>query len=362
MTRDERAGSERDERISGPLGDATGFTLDSDGFACTRVCDEPEVWRVELLMGQTFLPSVNVFVLRDGEDTLIVDTGTPDDYNDTRLMRALVRLGVDPSRAMLFCTHAHVDHAGQARELAAAGVRVVVSAPTASDMRRYASRGYLEEMVERLVSEGCHPAEATQMARSIWSHVTDPGQLGVEYETVEPGGFVRCGRWALEVVAAPGHTPGQCALWLPERRIAFTGDVVLFACSTCISFWGGVEDSLGEQLATLEHVASMGVEQAFLGHGSQEGPLAGRARANIAHHERRSARALSAVGDRPGSTGFELVPALGWHAPFDRWEEVPVLTRWFLVSESIAHLDHLVCEGRVERRIDADGVARYFLA
>lgn len=354
--------SERDERVCGPVGDATAFTLDSDGFACTRVCDEPEIWRVELLMGQTFLPSVNVFVLRDGDDSLIVDTGTPDDYNDTRLMRALVRLGVDPSRATLFCTHAHVDHAGQAPELAAAGVRVLVSASTDADMHRYAGRGYLEEMVERLVSEGCRPAEATQMAGSIWSHVTDLDRLGVAHGTVGPGDRVRCGRWALEVVAAPGHTPGQCVLWLPERRIAFTGDVVLYACSTCISFWGGVEDSLGDQLATLDRVASMGIERAFLGHGGQEGPLADRARANIAHHERRSARALAAVGDRPGSTGFELVPALGWHAPFDRWEEVPALTRWFLVSESIAHLDHLVCAGRVRRRVDADGVARYYTA
>lgn len=112
------AGESRDQRIAGRLGDATAFTLDSDGFACTRVFDEPEIWRVELLMSQTFLPSVNVFVVRDGAEALIVDTGTPDDYNDTRLMRALVRLGVDPSRSTLFCTHAHIDHAGQARELA----------------------------------------------------------------------------------------------------------------------------------------------------------------------------------------------------------------------------------------------------
>ena len=31
------------------------FTLDGDGFTCHRVLDEPEVWRVELLMHDTFL-------------------------------------------------------------------------------------------------------------------------------------------------------------------------------------------------------------------------------------------------------------------------------------------------------------------
>ncbi|WP_204832268.1 hypothetical protein, partial [Olsenella uli] len=38
-----------------------------------------------------------------------------------------------------------------------------------------------------------------------------------------------------------------------------------------------------------------------------------------------------------------------WRAPFERWAETPALTRWFLVSESIAHLDHLVATGAARR-------------
>ena len=96
------------------------FTLDGDGFICHRVLDAPEVWRVELLMHDTFLPSVNAFVVRDGGETLVVDSGTPDDFNDTRLMRALLGLGVDPEGATVFFTHAHIDHTGLARELSEA--------------------------------------------------------------------------------------------------------------------------------------------------------------------------------------------------------------------------------------------------
>lgn len=352
----------REERISGVVGDARAFALDSDGFACTRVFDEPEVWRVELLMSQTFLPSVNVFVVRDGAETLIVDTGTPDDYNDTRLMRALVRLGVDPAHATLFCTHAHIDHSGQARELAEAGVRVTLSRATLADMRRFSTPTYCDYMAERLVGEGVGAAEAEEMANSIWAHVTDFERDEVPCQALAAGDVVRCGRWEFMTVPVPGHMPGQTALWLPERGLAFTGDVVLYACSTCICFWGGSDDALGDQLSTLRHLADMGVEHAFLGHGVQEGVLAERCQGNIAHHERRSARALAAVGERPGSTGRELVPALGWHVPFETWEKVPALTRWFLVSESVAHLDHLVCCGRMRREKDDAGVNRYWLA
>lgn len=335
------------------------FTLDSDGFACTRVCEEPEVWRIELLMSQTFLSSVNAFVVKDGPEALIVDTGTPDDYNDTRLMRALVRLGVDPACATLFCTHAHIDHAGLARELAEAGVRVTASAGTLADMDRFTSRSYLDYMIERLVGEGTPPDEAAEMANIVWTHTADLGGWGVPCEAVQPGQRLRCGRWEFEVVAAGGHMPGQCVLWLPSKRLAFTGDVVLFACSTCVCFWGGATDSLGDQLDSLAKLEAMGIEQAFLGHGLQEGDLSRRCRGNIAHHERRSARALKAAEAHPGATSFELMPALGWRAPFERWAEVPALTRWFLVSESIAHMDHLVAQGRVAREVGADGVSRY---
>ena len=101
---------------------ANCFTLDEDGFTCRRVLDAPEVWRVELLMHDTFLPSVNAFVVLDGGEALVVDAGTPDPLNDTRLMRALLGLGVDPAETptTLFCTHAHIDHVGLARELAEA--------------------------------------------------------------------------------------------------------------------------------------------------------------------------------------------------------------------------------------------------
>ena len=335
------------------------FTLDEDGFTCHKVLDEPEVWRVELLMHDTFLPSVNAFVVLDAGEALVVDAGTPDWFNDTRLARALVRLGVDPAATSLFCTHAHIDHTGLARELSEAGARVIVPEGVAGDMRRFAVPAWRDEMARRLAAEGTPVAEAAELADAIWDHTLNFEREGVSFETVPVGGRVGVGRWSFEVVGATGHTQGQCVLWEPVARVAFLGDAVLFLCSTCIGFWGEGEDPLGAQLETLSRLAGMGIEHAFMGHGLQQGDIAERCRANAAHHERRSARALAAIAARPGQSGYELVPALGWRAPFDHWGETPALTRWFLVSESIAHLDHLVATGAALREKDPDGVSRY---
>ena len=338
------------------------FTLDGDGFTCSRVLDEPEVWRVELLMHDTFLPSVNAFVVRDGGETLVVDAGTSDDFNDTRLMRALLGLGVDPERATLFCTHAHMDHAGLARELAEAGARVVISEGVLGDMRLLAVPAWRDEMDARMRAEGVSEAESAELADAIWDHAVNFEAEKIAFSTIRAGDVLRCGRWGLEVVPTPGHTPGQCALWEPRSRTAFLGDAVLFLCSTCIGFWDADEDPIGTQLTTLRSLAERGIEHAFMGHGLQEGSVSERCEKNVGHHERRSARALAAIRERPGQSGFELVSAMGWHAPFDHWAETPAMTRWFLVSESIAHLDHLVATGVARRERDASGVSRYLPA
>lgn len=335
------------------------FTLDGDGFICHRVLDAPEVWRVELLMHDTFLPSVNAFVVRDGGETLVVDSGTPDDFNDTRLMRALLGLGVDPEGATVFFTHAHIDHTGLARELSEAGARLVVPEGVLADMRRFAVPAWREAMAARLRAEGFGAAESDELADVIWDHSRNFEAELIPFETIPAGGTLACGRWRFEVLPTPGHTPGQCALWEPRTRTAFLGDAVLFLCSTCIGFWDEGEDPIGEQIATLRRLAERGVEHAFMGHGLQEGELAARCEKNADHHRRRSARALAAIRETPGRAGFELVPAMGWRVPFDHWSETPALTRWFLVSESIAHLDHLVATGAVRREPDAAGVNRY---
>lgn len=353
--------SERDIRVCGPISEAERFALDSDGFACVRVSDEPEIWRVELLMERTFLPTVNVHVVRDSDDVLIVDTGTSDDYNDTRLMRALVRLGVNPTRVTVFVTHSHEDHAGLARELADAGARILMGEQALADLRAFAAPEYRDFLAGRLASEGFAPDVALDLANTMWTTRSGSMLDGVSVKTVQPGDHVRCGRWDFEVVGTPGHTPGHCVLWHPGLGIAFTGDALLFACSTFICFWKDTPDALGLHLQSLRKLGELGIQRAFLGHGEQEGSIAERAEANIAHHERRSARAIKAIREQPGRCACELFRDLGWHAiGAGGLDAVPLLTRWFIAAESIANLDHLVQAGSIRRVSDASGVARYY--
>ena len=45
--------------------------------------------------------------------------------------------------------------------------------------------------------------------------------------------------------------------------------------------------------------------------------------------------------------GTEVAKSISWNIPHKTWEELPIIQRWIIVCETLAHLDHLMIEGRV---------------
>ena len=71
----------------------------------------------------------------------------------------------------------------------------------------------------------------------------------------------------LEVVATPGHSPGQIAFYQPERKILFTGD-------TMMNLWGKLRPpfamatpDMDEAKRSIQKIAALDVEIACFGHG-----------------------------------------------------------------------------------------------
>ena len=54
----------------------------------------------------------NCYIVKDGDDVLVIDTGAPSDEGFAILDAALDELDVDRTRMRFFLTHLHLDHAG----------------------------------------------------------------------------------------------------------------------------------------------------------------------------------------------------------------------------------------------------------
>ncbi|HEX7298263.1 MAG TPA: MBL fold metallo-hydrolase [Solirubrobacteraceae bacterium] len=149
---------------------------------------------------------VNAYLVREDDGLTLVDAALPRSAN--AILTAAERLGAPIVRIAL--THAHGDHIGSLDELAAVlgDAEVLISARDARLLRK---------------DRSLDPREPPSKLRGSY-----PGARTRPTRTLSPGESVG----SLEVVAAPGHTPGHVAFL--DRR-----DGTLF-CGDAFSTLGGV--------------------------------------------------------------------------------------------------------------------------
>ena len=146
-----------------------------------------------------FLGLVNCFLVEEEDGLTLVDTTLP--RSEKPILKAAEDLGRPIVRIAL--THAHQDHIGSLDALAAKlpGVEVVISARDARLLEKDTT------------PEPGEPADA-KLRGGYSGAATRPSRL------LSPGDRVG----SLEVVAAPGHTPGQVAFLDTRDRTLIAGD------------------------------------------------------------------------------------------------------------------------------------------
>ncbi|USZ73593.1 MBL fold metallo-hydrolase [Natronosalvus halobius] len=174
---------------------------------------EPDTYQITEARG--VLPC-NSFVVDGGDEALVIDTGLG--IGD---LRATVADLVDPVPRLLL-THTHWDHIGAAHQFDDAVVH---------DRERTADGsvtidGLSDEFVDR-------PDQFVASWRDLdrtFPKGFDPDEYTILPATnvgaIEPGDTLTVGNRELELLAVPGHSPGQLGALDHEAGILFGGDVV----------------------------------------------------------------------------------------------------------------------------------------
>jgi glyoxylase-like metal-dependent hydrolase (beta-lactamase superfamily II) len=311
----------------------------------------PGAWRLRLPLPWPGVPHCNAWALAAGPGIVLVDTGMHEPGSMAHLERALDQAGLKVEHVRLIvCTHAHVDHCGQAPPISErAGCEVWMH-----HAHVHHTDDDPEEALARRV-EVAHqsgvPADTvqrwTERRRSVGSGRA--GALRVDRGLGE-GDTVQTDLGSWRVVETPGHAPSHICLYQAERRLLISGDHLLGRVSLYFDT-GYTPDPVGEFLDSLAKAGRLDARLALAGHGRPFTDVGGHIAANRSLVQERI-DAVQAAVDTP-RTAYEIAREVYG----ERFTEV---TANWLLSKTLAWLTHLERRGLAHRA--GDGPERWSAA
>ena len=306
----------------------------------------PDLYRVEVPLPGNPLKAVNSYVIR-ADRPLVIDTGFNLDACYSALTGALKEIGIDHARADYFVTHLHADHLGLAPRLTD---RVRMSEADSEIVKGFRPEHW-KEYLEYFKING-FPEEDLEkiLNRHPWSQYS--GSLS--FITVKDGEVLDYGKYSLKAILTPGHTPGHMCLYDEEHKILFSGDHVLFDITPNISYWEGHE-SLGEYLESLDRVYRLEVNLVLPGHRNFGNDLKKRIVEIKQHHQRRLEEVINALSKGP-KNAWQVAREISWDLRYSNWDQIDPMQKWFMMDETIAHLQYLKKMGKVSMENEKDGI------
>lgn len=220
----------------------------ADGVYCSRV------------VSRTLPPyqHTNCYWVGDQDEMLLVDAGDGTAAAQSQLEADWTALG-RPRVSAAFFTHYHQDHTGGAAFL----------------VERWHCPVYLD------------PVDQAQL----------PDGVVVPWRPFDRTSY-QVGHLEVQVVHAPGHTPGQCNFWIPAPRVLLAGDNVLGNSTVVIAPPDG---HMGEYLRTLTQLSQLKASVIGPGHGDLVRNPPVYLGQYVAHRHRRNQEILALLDGGPKS-------------------------------------------------------------
>ena len=303
------------------------------------------------------LRQINLWLLRDGDGWTMVDCGYG--YDAARAaVEGTWRASLGGKRVTrLVITHFHPDHAGNSGWIAERwGVM-----PLMTQAEWFAAHIALRDRAEDTVAPRvsffrAHGLDAARLAMfEAGAHLYSEGvRLPPAFLRIRDGDELTIGgdRWT--VITGEGHSPEHASLYCEARKILISGDQILPTITTNISVWPSEPeaDPLGLFLDSGARFRAR-LDPATLVLPSHRRPFRNvHARlAQLAEHHRQRLRQILDATESETSAA-DLIDVL-----FQR--KLDGHQMGFAMGEAIAHLNHLVALGKMERVRDAAGSVRY---
>ena len=318
----------------------------------------PGIHRIPLPLPNDGLRAVNVFAVEDGDRVVLIDTGASSEASQTALRLGLESFGATLTDiAMVLATHGHYDHYGQAAHIhTVSGARLVLGE-------------HERKLVDTLLEPDLY--ERSVRHRGDWLAQHGAGTVFREVEALKgqrtagdlrwrapdrwlsSGETLTLNNWEFRVQWTPGHTRGHIVYEEPGHRLLFAGDHVLPHITPSLGYEPFPDGlALTEFLSSLTQVRDLPVDLVLPGHGPAFDDLSGRVDELLAHHRDRLRACITVLSDGDARCAGAVADGLSWTRRDRAFSDLDAFNRMLAVTETVAHLEALVRDGRIERHVD----------
>ncbi len=283
---------------------------------------------------------LNAWLVDSGDGWVLIDAGMSTAAAWKALDAAVNGTGVGWSDVRtVIVTHMHPDHVGLVPQACqASGASVAMHALEADLLREFAkpeTGNHWNRIALELAGSG---PEMLGPVNAAFQLIT--GQFPNLDPEFRLAGGERFG--SLEVIWAPGHSPGHICLLDRERRILFSGDHLIDTASPNIG-WLPDGDPLDAYLKSLAEIETLDIRLVLPGHGEPIPDHRAWIEKTTTHHRSRLARIEAMVTHQP-RTAHQITGLL--------WERsLTPLDYRFAIFEVLAHLVHLEAQGKVSHHL-----------
>lgn len=329
---------------------------------------EFNIFQLKVSLPRSPLRYLNSYLIVNGDDNLLIDTGIFSEKAFNSLKSELGRVGFnvkDVKKVLL--THFHADHVGLAGVVKLESDAEVMMSDLEYRLLKKFIVGFKENFQEKVdfcVSNGLpedlalkmlklHPATRTVKAYNQFLNVD---------KALKDGDEVKVGEKSFKAVLTPGHTPGHVCLYDEDDKLLFAGDHILLTITPNIALPDKgyeVHRPLKSYLNSLAKIKGFDVKTVLPGHGKIFSNFKGRVEELFLHHKQRCMEIVEKL-KKEDLTAYQIASKITWNVKYSSWDRYPLMQKYFAFAETMSHLQFLK-DKKVVEEVERGGVIYYHL-
>lgn len=302
----------------------------------------------------------NLFLVHAQPRSLMIDAGHNTEESKEIVLAMLRELQIDPKDLDVFLTHNHPDHAGLGRFLYDQGARVYLKKEerlTCAMICTYYKQSE-EASLGQLRRYGCTDVQAQrilELALTEDYHYHDYDWTDYPIIDVAEGDHFQYGEYDFEVIPLAGHTKYQMGLAERNSKWLFVADTLSEKEALIISTLDMGVNLVEMHCATLDRFAAEFADyQVASGHCDPFFTVTEAVDTTKRYFEHITDRIEKMVRKAGAEMSLIEVVNLIFRYKPGKLEEDESLKLHFRIANTLACLEHLVLQGRMERKLDGD--------